>query len=136
LLPAAVKAALAKSAIFAANLARAAMRQTQELRAHIEQLTLFDAEQRVGSFLQYVRQSDFGGDLDIDLPFDKVAAASYLGIKPETLSRALHAFRDKGFAVENRHITLPDEMALCGYCDSVTATRCQHHMTPKCPERG
>ncbi|MDR3448928.1 MAG: Crp/Fnr family transcriptional regulator [Alphaproteobacteria bacterium] len=123
--PSIVRNALDRSPAFAANMLAAAVRRSQELRDHIEQLTLRNAEQRIGRFLLQVR---FGADQegkDIVLPFDKSHIASYLGIKPETLSRTLQFFKENGFVVERNHLIIPDRQALCDYCDSTTMKICR-----------
>jgi hypothetical protein len=68
------------------------------------------------------------------LPFDKSLIASYLGMKPETLSRVLQSFRDEGFRIERHQITLPEPYALCRHCDPGTAQKCDLAETDSCPK--
>jgi CRP-like cAMP-binding protein len=132
LAPGAVQSAFEHSAVFTANMLAASSRRCQELRDHIEQLTLHNAEQRVGRFLLQLRFSANPEGKDIVLPFDKSLIAAYLGIKPETLSRVFQSFRDRGFAVERNHLTVPFRQALCAYCDKITMRSCPFAHTGDC----
>ena len=117
----------------AANMMEAAANQTQTLISQMEQLMLRDAPQRVGWFLLRFhllagRKSD-----KITLPFDKTVIASYLGIKPETLSRTLGFFRTKGFVMHNHTVVMPDSHALCAFCTPELAQNCSRIETNECP---
>jgi len=130
--PAIVQETLERSSIFMANMLTASARRTQELRDHIEQLTLHNAEERVGRFLLQIRFNCSADGKDIMLPFDKALIAAYLGIKPETFSRALQAFREKGFVIDRNRLIVPDREALCEYCDQVAMRSCQFAHTDTC----
>ena len=117
---------------FAASLLAAANRRCQELRDHVEQLTLHTAEQRVGRFLLNVRSPHDQTGQDIVLPFEKAHIASYLGIKPETLSRVLQHFKENGFTIDRQHITLPARDALCDYCDAAAMKTCRFAHSKDC----
>ncbi len=125
--------ALQQSPELIKNMLTAAAKRMQDMRDHIEQLTLRTAEERVGRFLLQVRPPPPADGCEIELPFDKNFIASYLGIKPETLSRVLQHFKELGFDINRSHITAPDFHALCGFCDSTLANKCQHHHTEQCP---
>lgn len=124
LVPAAVHQAEKASPVFTANMLAANVLRCQDLRDHIEQLTLHTAEERVGRFLLKLRLNTSAEAQDVVLPFDKSMIAAYLGIKPETLSRVFQAFRDKGFAVERGHVTMPSRQALCKFCDKAMMRAC------------
>ena len=132
LAPAAVRIAEKTSAVFTANMLTASARRCQELRDHIEQLTLHSAEQRVGRFLLHLRFNTSPGGKDIVLPFEKSLIAAYLGIKPETLSRVFQSFRARGFIVERSHLVVPFRQALCEYCDKITMRSCPFANTGDC----
>lgn len=131
--PTIVRNALQHSPVFLKNMLEASVRRTQELRDHVEQLTLKTAEERVGRFLLQVRPDSPLDGCDITLPFDKNFIASYLGIKPETLSRALQSFKERGFVVDRHHIKAPHFESLCDFCDSTLADKCHHSHTDHCP---
>jgi len=133
LTPEGVRRAMDQSPVFAANLLSASVQRGQELRDHIEQLTLHSAEQRVGRFLLQMRFHNVATDGDdIVLPFDKALIAAYLGIKPETLSRTLQFFKESGFVIERNHLVVPDRQALCDYCDQATMRSCRFAHTDDC----
>jgi CRP-like cAMP-binding protein len=130
--PAAVRAAQKRSVALINNMLIASAQRCQELRDHIEQLALHSAEQRVGRFLLQLRFTTSPEGKNIVLPFDKSSIAAYLGIKPETLSRTLQTFRDRGFKVERSHITIPSREALCEYCDKIIMRSCPFANTQDC----
>jgi CRP-like cAMP-binding protein len=132
LAPGAVRSAEEHSPVFTANMLAASVRRGQELRDHIEQLTLHGAEERVGRFLLQLRFNTSPGGKDIVLPFDKSLIAAYLGIKPETLSRVFQSFRKKGFVIERSHLVVPFRQALCEYCDKITMRSCPFANTEDC----
>lgn len=125
--------ALQQSPTLMKNMLTAAAARMQDLRDHIEQLTLRSAEERVGRFLLQVRPQSPANGCEIELPFDKNFIASYLGIKPETLSRTLQLFKERGFEINRSHVTVPNFHSLCSFCDSTLANKCQHAHTDECP---
>lgn len=131
--PTIVRNALQHSTVLIKNMLLSSSRRTQELRDHIEQLTLRTAEERVGRFLLQMRLHEQVMTGEITLPFDKNFIASYLGIKPETLSRSLQIFKERGFVIQRNHVTAPDFEALCDFCDSTIADKCHQARTEDCP---
>lgn len=128
-----VRSVCERSAAFAANLLKISGQRTQQLLDHIEHLTLRDAEHRVGWFILRMRDLTGGDKHNISLPFEKAVIASYLGIKPETLSRVLQHLKQNGFSVNRNKITLPHKRALCSFCDAPIAGQCDHVNEPDCP---
>jgi CRP-like cAMP-binding protein len=109
----------------AINMLATTATQSQNHINQIEQLTLRTAAQRVGWFLLRLRlMLDQQQSLEITLPFDKALIASFLDIKPETFSRILQLFRDKGFDINRQTLTLPDHYALCEFCNYDLARKC------------
>lgn len=72
----------------------------QKLRTSVERLANWVVRARAGS----------GGDIEI--PYEKRTLASYLGMTPENLSRALALLGEHGVVVKGRTITVTDEAAL------------------------
>lgn len=117
---------------FAKTLILAAQQRIDNCIDHIEQLTLRTAEQRVGAFLLQLRLDSDDHNAAIKLPFEKVVIASYLGIKPETLSRALKNLRDEGVQVCKDDIHIPDPALLCAFCDPRISRNCKDADTDEC----
>jgi CRP-like cAMP-binding protein len=131
--PTIMRAVMAGSKVFTANLLSISMRQMQELRDHVEQLTLSSAERRVGRFLLQIKFSARGDRKELVLPFDKAQIAAYLGIKPETFSRTLQLLKERGFVIKRNRLQVPNRDALCSYCDVHAARSCCLGQTTSCP---
>ncbi len=109
--------------------------RSQGLIRQLEQSRLKTATERVGWFLlkQGIEQS--GGKANvITLPYDKSTIASYLDMTPETFSRTLKKFKNKGFQIQNDQITKPDPKALCYFCDEDLSTACIYKDNKSCPQ--
>lgn len=133
LLPGAVRAAQKRSGVLTTTMMGIATKNAQDLREHIEQLTLHTAEQRVGRFLLQMRFNTSPEGKDIVLPFEKSDIAAYLGIKPETLSRVFKALSKQGFIIDRSHLRMPSPEALCKYCDKIAMRSCPFAAPGKCP---
>ncbi len=70
--------------------------------------------------------------VDIELPFQKNLIANYLGMTPETFSRALKKLRAEGVDVENGYLILRNFFSLCRFCDADTAAVCPKYRAPGC----
>jgi len=91
---------------------------------------------RLGYYFLKLHMEQGADSMDIELPFQKSIIANYLGMKPETFSRALKKIKDMGIDVNQDHITLRDAYALCHFCDTDTAFSCPKHGTPECKPGG
>lgn len=107
--------------------------RSQALISQFEQLTLKTVTQRVGWFLLKQFLENGGRTKNLQLPYDKSLIAGYLGMKPETFSRTLQFLKEKGIGIERNSFSLPDVFALCDYCDSEIATKCNHAGSDECP---
>ncbi|MBL4801425.1 MAG: nitrate- and nitrite sensing domain-containing protein [Emcibacter sp.] len=108
-------------------------KHSHNLILEFENIRLKPATERVGWFLlKLLLEQGQVPDL-IELPYDKSLIASYLDMKPETFSRTLKHFKEKGFQINKSSVILPDIAALCGFCDPGLATICSKHGTPECP---
>ncbi len=129
---AALREHLESNKILAINMLSSLALQSSNFIAHIEQLTLRSAEQRIGWFLLKLRLSGDQKSLDINLPYDKSLIASLLGIKPETFSRALQSFRERGFDTGKHVLRMPEIHALCEFCDQDLAQHCMREEAERC----
>ncbi|MDD3030036.1 MAG: Crp/Fnr family transcriptional regulator [Alphaproteobacteria bacterium] len=133
--PSAIRSVGERAPSFLVNMLTATMRWCQDMRTHIEQLTLLNAEERVGRFLLHLWLTSGAEGRDVVLPFDKAAMASYLGIKPETLSRVFQTFRRHGFIIGRSHLTLPSSEALCSFCDRAARRSCPFVSAGGCEQK-
>ncbi|MBI1954614.1 MAG: Crp/Fnr family transcriptional regulator [Proteobacteria bacterium] len=83
----------------------------------IEQLTVKEAPQRLGSFLVHLCKPGKEKDVEINLPYDKFLIARRLNIQPETFSRALKKLEPYGVSVKGRVIFIHDVKELATFCD-------------------
>lgn len=83
---------------------------------HIEQIKARNASERLAHFfLRFCPETDT--EPDFHLPFTKSLLASRLGIKPESLSRALVKLRDQGVSVHRDHVHIADRDRLAAYVE-------------------
>ncbi|MGP9820766.1 cyclic nucleotide-binding domain-containing protein [Salinarimonas sp. NSM] len=78
---------------------------------HAKGLKLRTSRERIASYL--LRQSRQAGDLDTYvLSVEKRLLASYLGMTPENLSRALRSLEDHGLKLDGLRVTITDRTEL------------------------
>jgi CRP-like cAMP-binding protein len=83
----------------------------------IEQIKLLSAPQRIADFL--VRLAPVKcGSCHIELPYEKALIANRLGMKPESLSRALAKLRPLGVGVDRETVSVVDVGLLISYVES------------------
>lgn len=83
----------------------------------IEQIKLLSAPQRVAEFLVRLSPVRDGGAV-IELPYEKALLANRLGMKPESLSRALAKLRPLGVSVEREQVSIVDVALLAKFVES------------------
>jgi len=109
--------------------------RSQGLIRQIEHSRLKTATERVGWFLLKLGMEQTGGKGSaITLPYDKSTIASYLDMTPETFSRTLKRFKNRGFSIHNDKITKPDPKALCTFCDEPLSEACIFKDQEACPQ--
>jgi CRP/FNR family transcriptional regulator len=88
----------------------------------IEVLTLVSAGSRLAAYLLRLPARDVKGELVVELPVAKKGLAAELSITPETLSRLLHRWRERGLVrVDGRKLALLDVRTLQAIADSNAA---------------
>ena len=93
------------------NMLASMSRHLRGLVREVEQRTVRSAAQRAGAFLLKLCPADSGA-AEIDLPTEKALVASRLGMRAETLSRAIAALRPVGVRLRDRHAAIADVEAL------------------------
>lgn len=111
--------------------------QMNKLQLENEHLSLMSASQRVGCLLLQLSDVKQQGAQDIHLPYEKSLAASKLGMKPETFSRALAQLRGLGIDVQGDAVKVSDTGKLvsfvcsdCSACDQDCQFSHMHHCHP------
>lgn len=87
----------------------------RRLVRQISELKLKSPGQRLGSFILSLTEATEGPAV-VRLPFDKTLIASHVGMKPESLSRAMARLREIGVICERREVTIHDIGALQRFC--------------------
>lgn len=130
-----VRQSLLENTKFALNMIDSLSMRSQSLIRQIEQSRLKTATERVGWFLLRLGMEQSGGKGNvITLPYDKSTTASFLDMTPETFSRTLKQFRNKGFSIQNDKIIKPAPEALCSFCDETLAEACIYKDQKNCPQ--
>jgi CRP-like cAMP-binding protein len=93
-------------------------REVRSLQIENEHMVLMTAPQRVGCLLLQLSSGVAGGSCTFSFPYDKSLAASRLGMKPETFSRALAQLKPLGVHVSGAKIDIMDFSKLTEYCCS------------------
>ncbi len=130
-----IRQSLADNKDLALNMIGGLSMRSQGLIRQIEHSRLKTATERVGWFLLKLGMEQSGGKANaITLPYDKSTIASYLDMTPETFSRTLKRFKNKGFHIQNDKITKPDPKALCSFCDESLSETCIFKDQALCPQ--
>ncbi len=112
MIPAAgVRAVFDKDAAFARVTVRELARRYRDLVRDIKNTKLRSGQVRLANYLLR-RQSEMGGKRTFLLPIEKRTLASYLGMAPENLSRALVQLGDYGVTFEANAITIRERARL------------------------
>lgn len=112
---------------FAVNILRIVTRHYKNAIHQIDGMQIKSPLQRIGYYF-LIKHLEAGHEsLDLTLPFKKQVIANYLGITPETFSRALKQMREMGINVTDDTIRMKDAYALCHFCDADTAALCPKH---------
>jgi len=117
----------AKNHQFSRNMIAFLADSVQQLMLSAEVLQLKTAKEKVGWYLVHSKVNN-----TFKLPYSKALIASYLGMKPESFSRALTQLKEEGVNLENKSIVLDNGDELCKYCDKVTGSACQSFKTERC----
>lgn len=104
----------------AVNMLASMSRHLRGLVRELEQRAVKSAPQRLGAFL-LARCSGARGAAAVDFPADKGLVAARLGMRPETLSRALAKLRPVGVSVRDRRVAVSDVEALRRYAEGANA---------------
>lgn len=91
-------------------------RKMRHLVDQVEQLKTQPGAHRLAAFLLNLTKQRAGAAI-IPLPYDKALIASQLGMKPESLSRALAKLRTLGVLTGQDSVSVADVSVLADYCN-------------------
>lgn len=115
------------NAQFAVNILRIVAHHYKGAVHQIDAMQIKSPLQRIGYYFLNKHLEAGHGNLEFTLPFKKQTIANYLGMTPETFSRALKQMQGLGIHVDDDVIRMKDAYALCHFCDSDTASLCPRH---------
>lgn len=93
-------------------------RQMDRIQLDNEHISLMSAPQRAGCLLLQLSAGMEGNSRTVQFPYDKSLAASRLGMKAETFSRALAQLKSVGVSVNGDTVAIADFAALVDFCCS------------------
>jgi len=109
---------LHKTPEMAISVARYLSRSKREITDQLEQIQLKPTTARLAEFLLRLAPGN-SKSTDIMLPCDKSVIASYLGMKPESLSRSLKELKSYGVSNRGRRVHINDRELLSSLGDFV-----------------
>ena len=110
----------AQYSVVSSNLLSALSQSTHEMKVDAENRAAMSIEQRVACFLSKICAIQELNPSGFNLPYSKGLIASRLGMRQETLSRALLKLEDTGITVKDKHVSLHDlesiDKNVCSQC--------------------
>jgi len=83
---------------------------------HIEKVQAHSTPHRLAEFLLGLTDAE-AGPAELSLPYDKLLVAARLGMKPESLSRALAKLREVGVTTQGSRVRIADVAGLREFCE-------------------
>ncbi len=114
------------SGVIMDNAAQIILGRNRILQKELEHIKVQTAPQRIGCFLLDNCHAS-SGRANFELPYEKSLIASKLGMKPETLSRALAELKNQGVQVDGKMVTIADIRKLADF----TCTACSDYFPCK-----
>jgi CRP-like cAMP-binding protein len=119
--------------LFACNMLKIVTQHYKNAVQQIDSIAIRTPAERLGYYLLRQHLEQGSESMEIKLPFQKSIIANYLGMTPETFSRALHQIKNLGIDVAHNTITLRNAYLLCHFCDQDTVALCPRAETENCP---
>jgi CRP-like cAMP-binding protein len=110
-------ARLRQDSELALTMLAALSKRLHHLIQHIEKVQAFSTPQRLAGFLLGLTDKT-AGEVVLRLPYDKSLVAARLGMKPESLSRALAKLRDVGVSTQGDTVRIADIALLQDFSES------------------
>ncbi|WP_187428094.1 hypothetical protein ROLI_002180 [Roseobacter fucihabitans] len=112
----ALSQALSGNMVLCQSVLSGAMESNRSLVEHVEQLKSHTGGQRIADFLLSLCAGKTG-NCTVILPYDKVLIAAWLGMKPESLSRAFRRLKSYGVTIQKDHAIIASVERLAEYAD-------------------
>jgi len=118
------------------NLTAILCAKNKDLIKRMESLQLLDAEEKLGSFLLKSAFDKNKKSSEFNLKIKKSLIASYLGIKPETLSRTFKKIlQSENISLNKNTICLNEKSSLCRFCDEEVLYKCADNKSHFCKNK-
>ncbi len=101
-----IRRLIAKDASLSAHIMSMFSRRTAQAQLKLEHMSTMSAAQRLGCFLLRLCQNQAERAKTLQIPVDKNILASYLGMKPETLSRSQQQLKVLGVVLKGHTIII------------------------------
>lgn len=101
-----IRALVAKEPSLSARVMALLNDRTSQAQLKLEHMTTMSAAQRLGCFLLRLCHTQANGAKILQIPVEKHILATYLGMKPETLSRSQQQLKPLGVSVSGHAITI------------------------------
>jgi len=108
--------AMEQNTAVASNVIRLLAKRLQEVSDHFESILLMPTMPRLACYLLRLAPSKNNG-IEVILPYKKALIANYLGMEPESLSRALKKLQPYGVTCYGRKIRIRDATVLRNLCE-------------------
>lgn len=100
-----------EDSVFARNVVTELAQCYRHVIKHSKNLKLRTSLERLANYLIH-QQARSGHAVGFDLPIEKRRLASYLGMTPENLSRAIRSLQQYGVTMEGQHVTIKNDTDL------------------------
>lgn len=115
----AIRTIIAQNRTLSATIMSLLNERTSQAQLKLEHMSTMSAAQRLGCFLLRLCHSQTEGSKKLQIPVEKHVLATYLGMKPETLSRSQQQLKEVGVAVAGHDVAIADVGKLREYvCNS------------------
>ena len=101
-----IRALVGKYPTFTAQVITLLNERTLQAQLKLEHMTTMSAAQRLGCFLLRLCHAQSNGAKTLQIPVEKHILATYLGMKPETLSRSQQQLKLLGITISGNTITV------------------------------
>lgn len=103
---AAIRNLVAKDSVLSTRIMTLLNERTSQAQLKLEHMTTMSAAQRLGCFLLNLCHMQTNGSKTLQIPLEKHILATYLSMKPETLSRSQQQLKPVGISVSGHTITI------------------------------